>query len=255
VSRPLAGRVVLVAGAGHGLGAAVAPELARLGAHPVLLGRTAGALEEVDDRVRAAGGRATLLALDLLDGEAVDRLGPSLYARFGRLDGLLFTAARLERLTPVAHGDPDWFARLLAVNTVAAARLIRTLDPLLRRSDAGRAVFATCAVARAPRAYWGHVAATKAALEALVLAYAAEVRRTPLRVNLVDPGPLATRYRRDAYPGEPPEAAPPPTRAVPAVVALLLPSCTRHGARVSVEEEAADGDRDRRSRGLDAAAR
>ncbi len=232
MSAPLAGRVVLIAGASRGLGAAAAPELARRGAHLVLLARTQGALEEVDDRVRAAGGEATLVPLDLADGDAVDRLGPSLYARFGRLDGLLVTAARLDQLTPTAHGDPAWFEQLWRVNTLAPLRLIRTLDPLLRRADAGRAVICTCAVARTPRAYWGHVAATKAALEALVRAWAAEVRRTPLRVNLFDPGPMRTRFRRAAYPGEPADAAPPPEAVLPALIPLLLPDCRRHGELV-----------------------
>jgi len=244
VSGGLSGRVVLVVGASHGLGAAAAPLLAAAGAQVVLMGRTAGALEEVDDRVRAAGGLATLLPLDLRDADAVDRLGPSIYARFGRLDGLLFTAAVLEQLTPVAHGDPAWFSRLLEVDLVAAARVIRTTEPLLRRSDAGRAVFATCAVARKPRAYFGHIAAAKAGLEALVRCWALEVARTPLRVNLFDPGPMRTRFRRDAYPGEPPERVPPPEAVAPRLLPLLSPACTLHGALVAAGDDVAHGQAD-----------
>ncbi|GBD42283.1 putative oxidoreductase YciK [bacterium HR39] len=232
MSGDLAGRVVLVVGASHGLGAALAPLLAAAGAHPVLLGRAAGALEEVDDRVRAVGGTATLVPLDLRDGDAVDRLGPSIYARFGRLDGLVHTATVLQQLTPVAHGDPAWFSRMLEVNLVAAARVIRTTEPLLRRSDAGRAVFVTCGVARAPRAYLGHIAAAKAGLEALVRSWALEVAKTPLRVNLFDPGPMATRFRRDGWPGEPAGRVPPPEAVAPRLLPLLSPACTLHGELV-----------------------
>ncbi len=225
----LADRVILISGASRGLGAALAPLLAREGAHLVLLARTRGGLEETDDRVREAGGRATLLPLDLTDGDAVDRLGPSIYRRFGRLDGFVSCAAELDRLTPVAHADPDRVGGLFGVNLLAVQRLIRTLDPLLRAAAAGRAVFVTDGVARAPRAYWGIYAATKAALEAMVGAYAAEVRKTPLRVNLFDPGPMATRLRAVAFPGEPAGARPPPEEVAPALLELLLPSCEHHG--------------------------
>ncbi len=229
----LADRVVLIAGASRGLGAALAPLLAREGAHLVLLARTQGGLEETDDRVREAGGRATLLPLDLADGDAVDRLGPSIYRRFGRLDGVASCAALLGQLTPVAQTDPDRLRDLLTVNLLAAQRLIRTLDPLLRAAPAGRMVFVTDGVARAVRAYWGAYAASKAGLEALVKAYAAEVRKTPLRVNLFDPGPMATRLRAEAFPGEAEGARPAPAEAAPALLELLLPSCTRHGECVT----------------------
>ena len=229
----LADHVVLITGASRGLGAAVAPLLAREGAHLVLLARTQGGLEETDDRVREAGGQATLLPMDLADGDAVDRLGPSIYRRFGRLDGLVSCAAQLGQLTPVAHADPDRFHGLLTVNLLAAQRLLRTLDPLLRAAPAGRAVFVTDGIATAPRAYWGSYAASKAGLEALVTSYAAEVRKTPLRVNLFDPGPMATRLRADAFPGEPEGARPSPAEVAPALLPLLLPSCEHHGERIS----------------------
>ncbi|HFD16080.1 MAG TPA: SDR family NAD(P)-dependent oxidoreductase [Rhodospirillales bacterium] len=229
----LADGVILVTGASRGLGAAVAPLLAREGAHLVLLARTQGGLEETDDRVREAGGRATLLPLDLADGDAVDRLGPSIYRRFGRLDGLVSCAAVLGPLTPVAHLDPDRFHGQLTVNLMAAQRLLRTLDPLLRAAPAGRAVFVTDGIAGTPRAYWGGYAASKAGLEVLVRCYAAEVRKTPLRVNLFDPGPMATRLRADAFPGEPEGTRPAPAEVAPALLPLLLPSCTRHGELVS----------------------
>ncbi len=225
----LADRVILISGASRGLGAALAPLLAREGAHLVLLGRTQGGLEETDDRVREAGGEATLLPLDLAEGDAVMRLGPSIYRRFGRLDGLVSCAAMLGQLTPVAHADPGWFRELLTINLLAAQRLLHTLDPLLRAAPAGRAVFVTDGVARAPRAYWGAYAASKAGLEALVKSYAAEVRKTALRVNLFDPGPMATRLRAEAFPGEAKDAQPSPAQVAPELLPLLLPSCRRHG--------------------------
>lgn len=229
----LAGRIILITGASRGLGAAVAPLLAAEGAHLVLVARTRGGLEETDDAVRAAGGSATLLPLDLADGDAVDRIGPSLFARFGRLDGLLACAARLGLSTPVAHGDPDWFQELWRVNVEANFRLIRSLEPLLRRADAGRAVFVTDRLAQEPRAYFGHYAATKAALNALVLAWAREVERTTLRVVLFEPGAMATRLRAEVFPSEPAGSRPPPAAVAPAVVPLLLPTSTAHGVVIS----------------------
>ncbi|MCS6920870.1 MAG: SDR family NAD(P)-dependent oxidoreductase, partial [Elioraea sp.] len=200
---PLAGRVALVTGAGRGIGRAVAIALARAGAHVVALSRTQGALEETDDLIRAATGRsATLLVLDLREGEAIDLVGPNLAARFGRLDVLVAAAAVLGRLGPLTHlPDHEW-AELWAVNVTANWRLMRTTEPLLRASDAGRAVFLTDSVAAASRAYWGPYGASKAALEHLVRAWAAELSITPVKVNLVDPGPVATRLRAAAFPGE-----------------------------------------------------
>lgn len=228
----LAGRVVVVTGASRGLGAAVAEACAAEGAHLVLVARTKGALEEVDDRVRGLGGQATLVAADLTKSELVDALGGALHQRFGRVDGLVAAAAELGPLTPVSHLESKAFDSLLRVNLLANQRLIRSLDPLLRAAPAGRAVFVTDRVHKAGHAYWGAYAASKAALEALVLAYAAEVRITHLRVNLFDPGPLATRLRAAAYPGERAETLPAPAGAAPALLELLLPGCGRHGELV-----------------------
>ena len=185
---PLADTIALVTGASRGIGAATAVELARLGAHVVITARTQGGLEETDDAIRAVGGSATLLPLDLAEGGQVDAIGPSLYQRFGRLDVLVHNAGALGRLTPVAHILPNDWADVLAVNLSAAWHLIRTCDPLLRNAAAGRAVFVTDARARAPKAYWGAYGATKAGMEHLVLTWAEEVRTTRLRVNLFDPG-------------------------------------------------------------------
>ena len=232
----LAGRLALITGASRGLGAAVAKRFAAEGAQLVLTARTVGGLEEVDDAVRAAGGAATLVPLDLADFDAIDRLGLSLYERFGRLDVLVGNAAFLGTLSPVGHITPRDWAAVVNLNLTANWRLIRSLDPLLRKSDAGRAIFVTDALARAPKAYWGAYAATKAALETLVRVYADEVAGTKIRVNLLDPGRLRTALRARAYPGERPDSLPPPESATEAFVALAEPQCTRHGEIVSAQD-------------------
>ncbi len=231
-ARPLAGRVALITGASRGIGAAVAVELGRLGAQCVLVARSRGGLEETDDAVRAAGGQdATLLPFDLTkDAERIDSIGPSIVERFGRLDILVHNAGALGTLTPVAHITPRDWDEVVGVNLTAAWRLIRTCDPPLRASDAGRAVFVTSAQAAAPKAYWGAYGATKAAMEHLTLTWAQEVSSTALRVNLLDPGAVATRMRAAAMPGEDPTTLPQPARVAPRVAALCLPSETPQGA-------------------------
>src|SRR5215475_13156012 len=186
----LAGRLALVTGASRGLGAAVAKRFAAESAQLVLAARTVGGLEEVDDAVRASGGAATLVPLDLTDFDAIDRLGQSLYERFGRLDVLVGNAGILGTLSPVGHIRPADWTDVLNLNLTANWRVLRSLDPLLRASDAGRAIFVTADVARAPKAFWGAYAASKAALEALVKVYADEVAKSRIRVNLIDPGRL-----------------------------------------------------------------
>ena len=225
----LAGRVALVTGASRGIGRAVAVELARRGAHVVITARTQGGLEETDDAIRAAGGTASLLPMDLADGEALDMIGPSLFDRFKRLDVLVHNAGALGRLTPVGHILPSDFADVVSVNFAGAWRLIRTCGPLLLASDAGRAVFVTSSRARIPLAYWGAYGATKAALEHLVLTWAEEVKTMTVRVNLFDPGIVATRLRRQAFPGEDQAGLRGPDDVAPALVALCLPSSTSHG--------------------------
>ncbi len=225
--KPLAGRVALVTGASRGLGAAAAVRLASAGAHPVLLARTVGGLEETDDAVRAVGGEATLCPLDLTAPEDLERALAALGARFGRLDILVSCAGVLGTLGPAHQIADDVWRRVFDTNLAAAMRLIRAADPLLRRAAAGRAVFVTGYPPA--RAYWGAYAASKAALEALALAWAAETARTALRVNLVDPGPMRTRLRAAAYPGEDPADLPPPDRAADLILSLAAPECTAHG--------------------------
>ena len=232
----LEGRVALITGASRGIGAALALELARLGAQCVLVARTQGGLEEVDDAIRAAGGKpATLLPFDLQKAEKdIDMIGPSIVQRFGRLDILVHNAGALNKLTPVAHIEPRDWAEVMAVNLTASWRLIRSCDPPLRASDAGRAVFVTSGRVLRPRAYWGMYGASKAGMEHLVMTWAQEVEATPLRVNLVDPDIVATKMRAAAMPGEDPATIPQPADVAPGIAALCLPSETRHGARVLI---------------------
>ena len=231
----LEGRIVLVTGAGHGIGADVARACAVEGATLVLTARSRAALEEVDDQIRAAGAeRATLVPLDLTKGQEVDMLGAAIFQRFGRLDGLAACAGEIGLLTPVSHLDPAVMQRVLTVNLLANQRLIRSLEPVLRAAPDARAVFATDAAGR-NAAYWGVYAASKAALEALVLAWAAELRITPVKVNLLDPGPVATRLRATAFPGERPERLRQPDEVAPAFVELLLPSSRRHAEIVRLQ--------------------
>ena len=240
--RPLDGRVALVTGASRGIGAALAVELARLGARCVLVARTQGGLEETDDAMRAAGGLpATLLPLDLhKDSEKIDAIGPSVVERFGRLDVLVHNAGTLGKLTPVAHIEPRDWAESVGVNFTAAWRLIRTCDPPLRASDAGRAVFVTTGGVARPHAYWGLYGATKAGMEHLVATWAQEVARTPLRVNLFDPGIVATKMRAQAMPGEDPATLAQPADLAPALAALCLPGEARHGQTVRFGAVAAE---------------
>jgi NAD(P)-dependent dehydrogenase (short-subunit alcohol dehydrogenase family) len=231
--------VALVTGASRGLGAATAIALARLGAHVVITARTQGGLEDTDDAIRAIGGAATLLPMDLAEQDQIDAIGPSLYQRFGRLDVLVHCAGALGRLTPVAHIMPNDWADVVAVNLAASWRLIRSCDPLLRNAPSGRVVFVTDARVRAPLAYWGAYGATKAGMEHLVLTWADELRKTRLRVNLFDPGVVRSRLRAGAFPGEDPATLPRPEDVAPALAALCLPEEMRHGEVICVTQAAA----------------
>ena len=220
----LAGRIALVTGASRGIGYALGLGLAEAGAHVIATARTQAGLEELPDAIRGAtGGHATLVRLDFEDGDSLDRLGAALYERFGKLDILVSNAGDLGLLTPLAHLDPKTWARALAVNATATYRVIRAMDPLLRRADAARAVFLTTGAATAPRAFWGAYAATKAAMEALVQVYADEVEDTPIRCTLLSPGPLRTRMRMQAFPGEDPADLTPPDALVPLLLDLVKP--------------------------------
>ena len=224
LATPLVGRIALVTGASRGIGYALALGLAEAGAHVVATARTQGGLEELDDAIVAVtGANATLVPLDIEDGDGIDRLGAALYERFGRLDILVSNAGELGLLTPVAHLDPKVWERAVAVNLTATYRLIRSMDPLLRRAEAARAIFLTTGVATAPRAFWGAYAATKAGMEALVQTYADETDSTPIRCTLLSPGPLRTRMRMQAFPGEDPAELTPPEALIPLVLELASP--------------------------------
>ena len=233
VSQRFSGRIALVTGASRGIGRAAAKALAAEGAHVILVARTVGALEELDDEIRGAGGTASLVPLNLKDAPAIDRLGATIFERWGRLDALLGNAGVLGNLTPLAQLNPKVFAECVEVNVTANYRLIRSMDPLLRLSDAGRALFVSSGVARNFRAYWGAYAMSKAALEAIVLTYAAECAGTSVTANLLNPGPLRTRMRQKAMPGEDPESLDPPEAVAPLICDLLAPACTKSGELIS----------------------
>lgn len=227
---PLAGRIAVVTGATRGIGFATALALAEAGAHVVATGRTQGGLEELDDAIKSAGGSATLAPFDVTDYAAVDRLGAALYERYGKLDILVGNAGLLGQISPLGHVEPKEWDKTLAVNLTANWRLIRSLDPLLKASNAGRAVFVTSGAAHKERAFWGLYAATKAGLEALARAYAAETRNiTPVKVMLANPGPLATAMRKKAMPGEDQSTLKTPADFAPKIVALCSPDWTETG--------------------------
>jgi NAD(P)-dependent dehydrogenase (short-subunit alcohol dehydrogenase family) len=220
----LEGRIALVTGASRGIGRASAIALAKAGAHVILVARTVGGLEETDDEIQKAGGSATLVPLNLRDFDAIDRLGASIYERWGKLDAFLGNAGVLGQLTPLAHLEPKTFQELFEVNVTANWRLIRSLDPLLRLSDAGRVLFVTSGAARKHVAFWGGYAMSKSALEILALTYAVECEPTNIKVNLINPGPMRTLMRKKAMPGENPEDLVKPEEMAFKVVEMLSPS-------------------------------
>jgi len=225
----LEGRVALVTGASRGIGKAAALALANAGAHVILVARTIGGLEEADDEIQKAGGSATLVPLDIKDFAALDRLGASIYERWGKLDAFFGNAGVLGAISPLSHLEPKTFQELIDVNVTANWRMIRSFDPLLRASDAGRALFVTSGAAQKHTPFWGGYAMAKAALESLALTYAAECASTNVRVNLVSPGALRTAMRARAMPGEDPQSLLPPETVVPLIVDLLSPANEKNG--------------------------
>lgn len=232
----LAGRIALVTGASRGIGRAVAKRFAQEGADLILTARTVGALEELDDEIRAINGKTSLLVpLDLKTFDAIDQLGAGLYERFGKLDVLVGNAGVLGQMSPLTHTEPKFWQEAIDVNLTANWRLIRSLDPLLRQSEAGRAIFVTSAAARGPRAYWGAYAVSKAALEMLVGIYAQESQQGKVRANLIDPGRTRTRMRASAYPGEDPNSLPAPESITDAFVRLARADFTGNGEIVKAQ--------------------
>ncbi|HWY61302.1 MAG TPA: SDR family NAD(P)-dependent oxidoreductase [Rhizomicrobium sp.] len=235
MSKTQSGRIVLVTGASRGIGRAAAIGLGNAGAHVICVARTVGGLEDTDDAIVKAGGRATLVPLNLKDFAAIDRLGASIFERWGRLDGFLGNAGLLGALTPLAQLEPKIFTELLEVNITANWRLIRSLDPLLRQSDAGRALFVTSGAARKHTPYWGGYAMSKAALESLALTYAAECEGTKVKANLLNPGAIRTAMRAKAMPGEDPSSLKRPEELAPLIVELLSPSNQKNGELVNFQ--------------------
>ena len=218
---PLKDRIALVTGASRGIGRAAALALAGAGAHVVAVARTPGALEALDDEIRAATGQpATLVPMDIGEPDGLDQLGLAIHQRFGRLDILVHAAALLGSLTPVAHIEPKHWDRLVAVNLTGSFRLIRSVEPLLRASEHPRAIFLTSSRATNPKAFWGSYGATKAALENLVRTWADELEQTRIRAVLLDPGAMRTRMRAEAMPGEDPAHLPDPAEIGPLIVEL-----------------------------------
>lgn len=231
--KPLDQRIALVTGASRGIGRAVAAELARRGAHVIAMARTQGALEELDDVIRGEGGEATLVPCDMTDFDAIDRLGAAIHDRWGKLDILVGNAGVLGPITPMAHVDPKQWDEVIAVNVTANYRLLRSLDPLLRASDTGRVVFVSSGVAQRAeqKPYWGPYAVSKGALDLMMRTYAAETATTsPVKVMSVNPGPLRTRMRAKAMPGEDPQSLKAPEEVAPKIAELCGPAWSQTGA-------------------------
>ncbi|MCB1475204.1 MAG: SDR family NAD(P)-dependent oxidoreductase [Rhodobiaceae bacterium] len=226
----LTGRIALVTGASRGIGYQVALGLAKAGAHVIAIARTVGGLEDLDDQIQAAGGSATLTPLDLTDFDGIDRLGAAIYDRWKKLDIIVGNAGMLGPLSPLGHVKPKDWDKVMAVNVTANWRLIRSLDPLIRQSDAGRALFMTSGAAHKLRPYWGPYAITKSALEALVGTWAAELAISDAKANLFNPGPIRTAMRAQAMPGEDPDTLKKPDAVVPDILRLVAPDQTSNGA-------------------------
>ena len=237
-STPLADRIALVTGASRGIGYATALALAKAGAHVVAVARTVGGLEDLDDAIKAVGSSATLVPLDLKDYEGIARLAVALHQRFGRLDVLVGNAGILGSLSPLGHVEAKTWDDVMAINVTANWRLIAAMDPLLKFSDAGRVVFISSGVTALALAYWGPYAASKAALETLARTYAAETATTNVRVNVFTPGPVRTRMRAQAMPGEDPLTLVTPDQVAAKIVELCLPSMQESGKIYSYQKGA-----------------
>lgn len=232
----LEGRIALVTGASRGIGYFTALELAKAGAHVIACARTVGGLEELDDAIKAVGGSATLVPFDLSDMEAIDRLGGSIFERWGKLDILVANAGVLGVISPIGHIEAKVFEKVMNINVNATWRLIRSVDPLLTRSDAGRAVIMSSGAAHKCRPFLSAYSASKAAVEALARTWAGETETTPLRITSVDPGATRTAMRAQAVPGEDPMSLPHPSEVAKAILPLLGPGVTETGKLFIVRE-------------------
>ena len=238
IQRPLEGQVIVVTGASRGIGYFTALQLAERGAHIIAVARTVGGLEDLDDAIKAKGGSATLVPMDLKDFDAIDRLGGAIYERWGKLDGLVANGGILGILSPLGHIKPSEWENVMAVNVTANFRLIRSLDPLLRHAEAGRVVFLSSTAAWKCKPYWGVYSVSKAAVEALAKTYAGETRQTAMCVNAINPGGTRTAMRAKAMPGEDPATLPEPAEIAEKVVQLMLPDFTESGKLIDVRADA-----------------
>jgi NAD(P)-dependent dehydrogenase (short-subunit alcohol dehydrogenase family) len=236
VQQDLDGRVIVVTGASRGIGYFSALEAAKRGAHVIAIARTVGGLEDLDDEIQAAGGSATLVPLDLMDGDAIDRMGGAIFERWGKLDGLLANAGMLGTISPVSHLAPKEVEKTFNLNVIANFRLVRSLEPLLKQSDAGRVVFVSSSSAYSCKPYWSLYAATKAALNAMAKSYAGENANTPLNINVVNPGPTRTQMRAKAVPGEDPDTIPHPREIAPKFIDLISPDFTQNGQFIDLKD-------------------
>ena len=232
----LENRLAVITGASRGIGAATAKLFAAQGAHVILIARTIGGLEEVDDEIRAQGGIATLVPMDLTDYDKIDEMGLTIFERFGKLDILIANAGLLGTIGPINHINPNVWEQTMAVNVTANWRLIRSLDPLLRLSNAGRAIFLTSAAAQYHRAFWGLYATTKVALEMIVGTYAQEILKTNVTANLFHPGRTQTKMRAEAYPGENPNIIKAPEFVAKQLVNLAQQDCNLNGEIITADE-------------------
>jgi NAD(P)-dependent dehydrogenase (short-subunit alcohol dehydrogenase family) len=226
----LSGRVAVVTGASRGIGYFIARELAAAGAHVIAVARTVGGLEELDDQIKADGrGQATLVPLDLTDMAGIDRLGGAIHERWGKLDILVANASVLGVISPIGHVEAKTFEKVMTINVTSTWRLIRSVDPLLRLSDAGRAIILSTNAAHSARAFWAPYAASKAAVETMMRSWAHETESLPLRVNAADPGATRTALRAQAMPGEDPETLPHPSEIARRIVPLASPELKETG--------------------------
>lgn len=236
MSKPLLDKTILITGAARGLGRALALSAASEGVHIIAMGRTIGALEELDDEIRAAGSSATLIPMDLMDSDAIDALGPTLFERFDKLDGFIANAAYLGGLAPLTHTKTAEWEKIIKTNLTANFALIRTLTPLLTRAEAGRALFITDHQdENFGKAYWGPYSASKAALEALVATYAGECASTTIKAALLNPAPMPTALRRKAYPGEEIEPLTPVNRVAKTIIEKLIEDEFTNGETLTIK--------------------
>ncbi|MDV7340648.1 SDR family NAD(P)-dependent oxidoreductase [Terasakiella sp. A23] len=229
MAKALEGKIALITGASRGIGRAVALRYAAEGAHVILVAKTIAALEELDDEIQAIGGSATLVPMNLREFDKIDQMGQALYDRFGKIDILVGNAGVLGDITPMSHLKVKMWNEVMDVNVTANWRLIRSMEPLLKQSDAGRAIFLSSGTTKAPRAYWAAYAVSKAALENMAQTWAMELNKTNVKVNLIDPGATKTRMRAQAYPGENPDTLKDPEALNDLFVELALPSCEKQG--------------------------